>query len=159
MRDVTLCYLLDKENNKILLGMKKRGFGQGKLNGIGGKVEENETIEQAAVREIHEEIGVKIDLNDIKKVAELDFTFPFVEKEKDWDQTVHVFLINKWFGKPVETEEIKPEWHNIDNIPFDRMWKDDPHWLHRVINGEKLKASFVFDEDNESIKEFKVENM
>jgi len=32
--------------------MKKRGFGQGKWNGFGGKVEPNESIEQAAIREM-----------------------------------------------------------------------------------------------------------
>lgn len=34
----------------ILLGWKKRGFGQGKWNGFGGKVEPGETIIQGAVR-------------------------------------------------------------------------------------------------------------
>ena len=27
LRDVTLCYLVDKDNGKVLLAMKKRGFG------------------------------------------------------------------------------------------------------------------------------------
>ena len=31
-----------KKDNKILLGMKKRGFGEGKYNGVGGKLKENE---------------------------------------------------------------------------------------------------------------------
>lgn len=36
--------------------MKKRGFGKGKFNGFGGKVEKNgETIYQAAIRETQEE--------------------------------------------------------------------------------------------------------
>jgi len=34
----------------VLLGLKKRGFGKGKWNGFGGKVEEGETIAQAAMR-------------------------------------------------------------------------------------------------------------
>lgn len=32
----------------VLLGMKKRGFGAGKWNGFGGKVQPGETIEEAA---------------------------------------------------------------------------------------------------------------
>lgn len=35
---------------RILLGMKKRGFGAGRWNGFGGKVEEGETIEDGAKR-------------------------------------------------------------------------------------------------------------
>ena len=52
----TLLFLL--KENQILLGMKKRGFGAGKYNGIGGKLEPDETVEQAMVRETQEEIGV-----------------------------------------------------------------------------------------------------
>jgi len=37
---------------KIILGMKKRGFGVGRWNGFGGKVEEGETIGDAAHREL-----------------------------------------------------------------------------------------------------------
>ncbi|XP_044836569.1 7,8-dihydro-8-oxoguanine triphosphatase isoform X3 [Mauremys mutica] len=33
---------------QVLLGMKKRGFGAGRWNGFGGKVQVDETIEQAA---------------------------------------------------------------------------------------------------------------
>lgn len=39
--ETTLCLL--KRDNKILLAMKKRGFGKGKYNGIGGKIEKNIT--------------------------------------------------------------------------------------------------------------------
>ena len=41
---LTLVYIRDEEN--ILLGLKKRGFGTGKWNGFGGKVEPSETILQ-----------------------------------------------------------------------------------------------------------------
>lgn len=43
----------------VLLGLKKRGFGTGKWNGFGGKVEANENIRQAAVREMKEEAGIE----------------------------------------------------------------------------------------------------
>ena len=39
---LTLVYIRDDE--KILLGLKKRGFGTGKWNGFGGKVQAGETI-------------------------------------------------------------------------------------------------------------------
>ena len=38
------------EGNKILLGLKKRGFGVGWWNGFGGKINNEETIEEAAKR-------------------------------------------------------------------------------------------------------------
>ena len=56
MRDCTLCFV--RKDDKILLGMKKRGFGKGKYNGFGGKKEDNETIHDAAIRELREESGI-----------------------------------------------------------------------------------------------------
>lgn len=45
---LTLVFI--QEQTRILLGLKKRGFGQGLWNGFGGKVEKGETIEKAALR-------------------------------------------------------------------------------------------------------------
>jgi 8-oxo-dGTP pyrophosphatase MutT (NUDIX family) len=38
--------------------MKKRGFGVGKWNGYGGKLDEGESIEQCAIRELEEECSI-----------------------------------------------------------------------------------------------------
>ena len=38
-----LCFVYDEQ--RILLGMKKRGFGEWKWNGFGGKLEDGERIE------------------------------------------------------------------------------------------------------------------
>jgi len=45
---LTLAFV--RRKGEILLGYKKRGFGAGKWNGFGGKVEAGETIEDAAKR-------------------------------------------------------------------------------------------------------------
>jgi 8-oxo-dGTP pyrophosphatase MutT (NUDIX family) len=45
-----LTLVLIREHARVLLGMKKRGFGQGRWNGFGGKVEPGETILQGALR-------------------------------------------------------------------------------------------------------------
>lgn len=39
-----------RSETEILLGLKKRGFGKGKWNGFGGKIEPGETIMQGAIR-------------------------------------------------------------------------------------------------------------
>jgi hypothetical protein len=35
MKITTLCYFVDRTNDRILLALKKRGLGAGKLNGPG----------------------------------------------------------------------------------------------------------------------------
>jgi len=47
---MTLTMIL--KHDEMLLGMKNRGMGKGKWNGFGGKVERNETIDDAAIRYI-----------------------------------------------------------------------------------------------------------
>jgi len=81
MQHATLCLLL--RNNEILLAMKKRGFGAGRWNGIGGKPEKGESIEEAAIRELKEEIDVVVSLGDLESVGEMDFYF---RNKEEWDQ-------------------------------------------------------------------------
>ena len=45
---LTLLFVLSP--GKVLLGMKKRGFGMGRWNGFGGKVHSDETVEEGAIR-------------------------------------------------------------------------------------------------------------
>ena len=68
---MTLAFI--REKDKILLGMKKRGFGAGRWNGFGGKVHPDETIEAAVVREMEEECEVKA--TKIEKFGMINFEF------------------------------------------------------------------------------------
>jgi ADP-ribose pyrophosphatase YjhB (NUDIX family) len=136
--------------------MKKRGFGIGKWNGVGGKLQNDETVKDAAIRETLEEIAVKINHDDLVNVAIIDF---FFENKKEFDQQVHIFFTEKWQGDPTESEEMKPQWYLYSDLPFDQMWIDDPHWLPRVLAGEKIKAKFVFDESGSHILSQKVETL
>ena len=45
-----LTLVLIMKGKQVLLGMKKRGFGKGKWNGFGGKVQDGEEILDAAKR-------------------------------------------------------------------------------------------------------------
>ena len=72
MKIVTLIFL--RREQQLLLAMKKRGFGTGKWNGAGGKVEPGETIEQAAIRECQEEIGVMP--HHLQKAGYIQFFMP-----------------------------------------------------------------------------------
>ncbi len=144
MRQATLCLLIKGDKKEILLAMKKRGFGIGKWNGVGGKIDfkkGDKNIIEAAIRETQEEIGVKA--KDLEKVAVLNFYFPY---NKNWDQTVHVFLVKNWEGEPRESEEMLPKWFEIKELPFKEMWDDDKFWLPKVLGGKKLKAKFIFKE-------------
>jgi len=138
----TLLFL--RRDNEILLAMKKRGFGANRYNGVGGKVDPGETIEQALIRECQEEINVTP--TSYRQVAEHDF----IQNEGDdpWRMYVHVYMCDQWQGEPVETEEMAPEWFDISKIPYDKMWQDDEYWLPQVLAGDKVFGKFTFDEND-----------
>lgn len=141
LRQATLCFL--RRDDEVLLAMKKRGFGEGRWNGVGGKAIPQESIEEAAKRETREEICVlPIGLT---RVATLDFYFPH---NPDWNQRVLVFTSESWEGEPAETEEMRPRWFGKDELPFHSMWPDDEHWLPHVLEGKRLKAEFLFGPDD-----------
>ncbi|HEX8182122.1 MAG TPA: 8-oxo-dGTP diphosphatase [Candidatus Saccharimonadales bacterium] len=137
----TLVFLL--RDDEILLAMKKRGFGSGLWNGIGGKVDPGETIEQALVRETQEEIGLTP--TEFSKVAVHDFVFP----DGTADMQVHAYFCRQWSGEPCETEEMAPQWYKLTNIPYDDMWQDDSVWLPLVLRGKLVQATFTFDATND----------
>lgn len=143
LRPRTLTFL--RRDDKVLLGLKKTGFGKGYLLGIGGKAEENESIEEAAKREVKEEIGVCI--ITLEKIGILDFYFPYVT-DQSWNQQVHAFISRKWEGEPQESTEIKPEWISIHDIPYEKMWDDARYWLPYVLKNEQFHGEFFFDESN-----------
>lgn len=152
MRQTTLCLLV--REGEILLAMKKRSFGVGKWNGVGGKVDEqkgDKNVFDAIIREAKEEIGV--DLINPEKVGIFHFRFPY---KPEWDQDVHLFLVKNWQGNPEESEEMMPKWFKIHQIPYDQMWDDDKYWMPHTLKGEKLEADFIFKEgeilDSHNIK-------
>lgn len=136
----SLCVIA--EPDRILLGMKKRGFGAGRWNGFGGKVGEGETIEEAAKREVTEECGLTVDA--MQPAGVLEFTFD--GKEEDV-LAVHVFLVTAWHGEPSESEEMRPEWFAIDAIPYTDMWPDDIFWLPSCLEGKMCNGAFHFAAD------------
>lgn len=131
MKQVTLVYLC--RDDHILLAMKKRGFGEGKWNGTGGKVEPGESIEAAAVRECQEEIGVTP--QNMILVGRLHF---FMPDDPAFGHDCSIFVTDTWQGEPHETEEMRPEWFHKQNIPYANMWPDDVIWMPLLLADKRF---------------------
>jgi 8-oxo-dGTP diphosphatase/2-hydroxy-dATP diphosphatase len=144
MTELTLTLITEKD--KVLLGLKKRGFGMGKYNGFGGKIEAGETVEEAAAREVFEESN--LELRNLKKIAIIDFAW----QDSKPDLKVHLFHSTKFQGNIQETEEMRPEWFDIDNIPLDKMWDDDRYWFPLFLQGKSFEATFLFDKKDRVVK-------
>ncbi|KKT88227.1 MAG: hypothetical protein UW87_C0016G0019 [Candidatus Moranbacteria bacterium GW2011_GWC2_45_10] len=135
------------KDGKVLLGMKKRGFGEGRWNGFGGKPNAGESVEEAAIRETQEECGVEP--KGILKNGIIDFEFA---AKPEWNQQVHFFSATGYEGEIIETEEMRPAWFEFGKIPYVKMWPDDIFWLPLMLEGKKFEGKFVFGEDGEILE-------
>lgn len=124
--------------------MKKRGFGVGRWNGFGGKIEQGETVEEATMRELSEEVGIQG--GKLEKMGVLEFSFQNDPKVLE----VHIFKLTDFIGDPIETEEMKPKWFSNSEIPFYQMWSDDEYWFPLFLQGKLFKGAFLFDKPSDA---------
>jgi len=134
-----LCFLL--RDGEVLLIRKRKGFGAGKINGVGGRVEPGERPEEAAVREVFEEVGVRV--RSLEPAGTLEFYS--ADSEPDW--LIHVFLSRDFEGEPRESEEASPRWYRLGELPFEEMWEDDRVWLRYALSGKRVEGRFWYDRE------------
>lgn len=138
MKRCTIGYLLRK--GKICIPIKKIKVGAGQHQAFGGKCEEaDQTLEACLIREGREELLIEIPPGTCQYVAEIDFS---IAGESSFN--AHVFLVTTWMGEPQETVEIKPEWFDLEAIPYETMARGDRLWLPRILAGEKLKGRIAY---------------
>ena len=138
-RFATLIYLMRED--EVLLIEKLRGHGAGKINAPGGHIEVGESPEECAIREAFEEVGITV------LSAELRATLKFHDTENGFNMLGYALVSASFSGQPKSTPEAVPFWSKIDQIPFERMWEDDQHWVPRVLAGECLDCEFIFAND------------
>ena len=137
----TVCLIM---NEKRVLLIKKSAelFGGGKWNGLGGKMHPDESPEQACVREVFEESGLRV--NNLKNHGLLKFWFGD-KSEPDW--IVYVFSTNSFEGRLREGGEGILRWIEFSEIPYQEMWEDDRHWLPSLLEGKTFYGEFCFNEE------------
>ncbi len=90
---VSICII--KKKNKILITKRPshKFFGEF-WEFPGGKLESNETFEEAAARELYEELGIKINIKNLKSLEILSHSY-----DKKNFIIMNLFCLNKWTGK------------------------------------------------------------
>ena len=137
----TLLFVVDRDTQQVLLIRKKRGLGEGKINGPGGKLDPGETACECAVRETEEELHVTA--HQPRKHGELWFQFT-----DGLGMHVAVFIAESFTGTPTETDEAIPLWTPLDALPLEEMWQDDRFWLKQLLHdGATFRGCFSFDGD------------
>mmetsp|Transcript_3776 Transcript_3776/g.5154 ORF Transcript_3776/g.5154 Transcript_3776/m.5154 type:complete len:269 (-) Transcript_3776:174-980(-) len=163
------------QQGRILLGTWKDGHLKGRKTGMLGEVKKGEDPLVAGARVASEVACVHLDSNrlerrgiftmrekissSINRSISCSSEQKILNKGHDTDNRTAVEFVDieeheliyeaspLEMIEPKETEWIKPEWFDIDDIPFDHMPMDDREWYPSILEGQCMRGTFTFDGD------------
>ena len=53
----------------------------------------------------------------------------------------------------------KLEWFKRNGLPYNKMWDSDRYWLPRILEGKRIKATFIWKEDNETVDKYSIDEV
>lgn len=120
---------------------KEKDLNKNKYVGVGGHIEDGETIEIALRREVKEETG--LDLISYKYRGIVYFSYD------GYEETMHVFTSTNFKGIQIECNEGNLIWIKKDKLLDLNMWEGDYYFLKYLLNDDysffKLKLEYIKD--------------
>lgn len=129
----TLCYVV--KGDKVLMVhrvKKKNDIHEGKYNGLGGKLEKNETSYDCVIREVFEESGLKIKNPVLRGIL----NFPDFDGKNNW--IVFVYIANRFSGRIIDSNEGVLKWVRIKDVLKLNLWEGDRYFLKYLFNTDKF---------------------
>ena len=139
MKLATLCYVRQNDQTLMLHRVKKENdMHEGKWNGLGGKIENGESPEECAIREVREESGLQIKNPRLKGIL----TFPAFSKNEDW--YVFVFVITDFSGSLIDSDEGDLEWIANSDLFSLALWEGDKIFIKWLDSDSFFSAKFNY---------------
>jgi len=136
----------------LLLKTTAGHVGEGLWKGLSGKLLPGESPSEGAARETFEESGLRVS----QLVRHGVIRCCFGDRE-DPDWIVHVFSTDSFDGNMRPSPEGILKWFPLEEIPYNKMWEDNMHWLPLVLEGKKFKGTFQYDEKGSKLLDFSLD--
>ncbi len=132
MKDATLCYIeRDGKYLMLLRNRKSNDPNEGKWIGVGGKLEDGETPEDCAIREIFEETGLRA--TSLTRWGDVYF------RSDVWEcEIMRLFLVTGFEGETADCDEGELHWVEKDRIFDLNLWDGDRIFLKYLISGRRF---------------------
>ncbi len=119
----------------------------GKWNGLGGKLEPNESPLQAAVREFKEESGVSVSKERFRSLGWIMFPNFKPHQAEDWWVVVYDLELSEAekHRVPRETHEGELQWIRAELVPKLALWEGDMLFVPQVLRGERVEGTIWYE--------------
>lgn len=107
-------FLLMKDEKILLLRRFNTGWNDGNYSLAAGHIDGNEPAEAAMIREAREELGITVELEDLK------FAHVSHRYAPDHEYIDFYFTASQWQGEPYNAEPNKCDevaWYSLDALP------------------------------------------
>ena len=138
MKKTTLIYL-EKDDKYLMLHRNKKvnDINKDKWIGVGGHVEENETIDECVVREVKEETN--LDLISFKLHGEVLFVL------NGYEELMYVYTSKEFKGVLKECNEGTLEWINKNEVINLPIWEGDKLIFELMNKDDYFKLKLVYE--------------
>ena len=135
----TLAYI-ENEGSYLLLHRvkKKNDLNEGKWIGVGGKIEEGESIVHAFKREIKEETG--LDVKGYSYLGKIDFLNDAYPPER-----MFLFKVTSFSGELIDCDEGELAWVKKKEMSSLPMWEGDKAFLPLLEEKETRAFSLILE--------------
>jgi 8-oxo-dGTP diphosphatase len=148
----TLVFIQHNDKLLLLKGAPHKRLWANLYNGIGGHIEQGESIREAALREIREEVG----LTDIRSLN----LRAVISIDTNVNSGILIFVFTAQTDTPdiAGSLEGDPEWVDWTSMPSERMVADLPELLPRILSrtsgAPPLLAHYRYDAAGTLITDF-----
>ncbi|MFJ4093430.1 NUDIX domain-containing protein [Kitasatospora sp. NPDC089913] len=129
--------ILERDGLVLLAERANTGYSDGLLNLPSGKIEEDEDVISAAIREAQEEVGIRVDREAVQIVHVMHYRNPEGEARVGW-----FLAASEWDGEPYNAEPAKcagVDWYPINDLP-ENAQPYNKAGIDRYLKGERYSV-------------------
>lgn len=125
------CVILINKQNKVLISQRPHGkFMDGFWEFPGGKVKNLEKFNDAAVRELKEELGVTLDTKNLTFLMNIFYKYP------EYYLSMQVYFADKWKGKAKSLEKQKFNWVKKETLKDANMLPASKKIIQKILKNK-----------------------
>lgn len=137
MKRLAQMLIVDAAAARLLLAFHKTGDMQGYYTGFLDELLEDEEPMNGARRITMEQCGLTVEQTELRAVFRFSAQdYPGADE--------YEYYTSSYGGELSESENVRPQWFGLEQIPYQQMPADDALWYPSFLAGKLQRGSFHF---------------